>query len=116
MRLQSLVLICCLFVGCSAVGPMPGHFTQDLSQSQMATVLDKYLKPGTPLEDAQAFMKREEFVHVHGQEVSPGIQSIRYTRHDQTDFWSEQVWTVTLEVSQGKLTRYTVKGSSNNQR
>ena len=116
MRLHSLSLLCCLFAGCSAVGPMPGHFTQDLSQNQMTIVLDKHLKPGTPLEEAQSFLKKEEFVYIHGHETTPGTQSIRYTRHDQTDFWSEQVWTVTLEVSQGKLMSYTVKSSSDIQR
>ncbi len=109
MRMLFLLIISCLFAGCNAVGPLPGHFTQNLSQDQMTVVLDKHLQPGMPLEEAQAFLKKEEFGYVHTQELRPGIQSIRYTRRDQIDFWVEQFWAVTLDVSQGKLERYAVK-------
>lgn len=109
MRIPTALLLSCLFAGCNAVGPLPGHFTQNLSQNQMTIVLDKHLQPGMPLEEAQAFLKKEEFVYVHAQELRPGTQSIRYIRRDQIDFWVEQCWTVTLDVSQGKLERYAVK-------
>jgi hypothetical protein len=112
MRILISLLLTCLFAGCSAVGPLPGHFTQNLSQNQMTVVLDRHLKAGMPLEEVQAFLKKEEFTYVHAKESNPGVQALRYTRRDQLDFWEEQFWTVTVETSQGKLVRYTVKSES----
>ena len=104
--------MCCLLAGCSAVGPLPGHFTQNLSPDQMTVILDRHLKPGMPIEEAQAFLKKEDFTYVHAKEHTAGVQTIRFTRRDQIDFWEEQFWAVTLEATQGKLARYTVKSES----
>lgn len=112
MRILNPLLLTCLFVGCSAVGPLPGHFTQNLSSDQMTVILDKHLKPGMPIEEVEAFLKKEEFTYVHTKERTPGVQTIRFIRRDQLDFWEEQFWAVTLEATQGKLARYTVKSEN----
>jgi hypothetical protein len=112
MRILFPLLLSCLIAGCNALEPMPGHFTQNLSLVEMNVMLDKHLTPGMALEEAQAFLKKEDFTYVHAKELNPGVQTIRFIRRDQTDFWVEQFWAVTIEASQGKLVRYTVKTES----
>ncbi|MFT3881640.1 MAG: hypothetical protein QM703_18500 [Gemmatales bacterium] len=111
MRILTPLFLTCLLAGCNAVGPMPGHLTQNVNQAQMKAMLDQNLKPGMPLSEAEAFLRKEEFTPgmAHHQ---PGVESLKYNRRDPIDFWTDQAWSVTLEGSQGKLTSYKLSGEA----
>ncbi|HQR09191.1 MAG TPA: hypothetical protein PLN21_20385 [Gemmatales bacterium] len=112
MRILTPLLLTCLLAGCNAVGPMPGHLTQNVNAAQMKTMLDQNLKPGMAMTEAESFMKKEEFTYGYMKQHMTGNEAVKYTRKDPIDFWTDQNWTVTLEGSQGKLTSYKLSGEA----
>jgi hypothetical protein len=107
-----LFLLTCLLAGCNAVGPMPGHLTQNVNSAQMKAMLDQNLKPGMPMTEAQNFLKKEEFTFGLSKEQTPGVETVKYNRRDPIDFWTDQAWSVTLEGAQGKLVSYKLSGEA----
>lgn len=112
MRILTPLFLTCLLAGCNAIGAMPGHLTQNANQAQMKTLLDQNLKPGMPMTEAQAFLKKEEFTFGMAKEHNPGVEVLKFNRRDPIDFWTDQAWSVTLEGSQGKLTSYKLTGEA----
>lgn len=112
MRPHTLLCILCFTLGCNAVGPMPGHLTQNVNQDQMSAMLETHLKPGMPMTEAQAFLQKEEFTYGYKKQHMTGSEAVKFTRNDPIDFWTDQTWVVTLEGSQGKLVRYQVKSET----
>lgn len=106
--LAALLLTLCI-VGCTLISP-PGDLTKNVTHEQQMTVLlDRMLKPGMPIEDALAIMKKEGFQYTTAEESTPGKKTMYCWRNEQESFWIEQDWKVFLEYHDGKLDGYTVK-------
>jgi hypothetical protein len=109
MRLVVTLLLTGTIAGCSIFSP-PGDLTKNVTEEkQMTVLLDRLLKPGMPIEDALAIMKKEDFHCEAAEESTPGNLSIYCWRSEQASFWVEQDWKVFLEYHDGKLDLYTLK-------
>ena len=110
MRLVATLLLTCTIAGCSVFSPARGNFTKNVTEEQqMAVLLDRLLKPGMPIEDALAIMKKEGFQYTAAEESKPGKGTMYCWRSQQVSFWMERDWKVFLEYHEGKLDGYSLK-------
>lgn len=105
------LLLSSLIAGCHVLTPMPGHITQNVTESKMEVVLEQHLKTGMSVSEVCAFLAKEDF-SIDRQELIDSESSRLYlTRREQSDFWVHRDWTITLECKNNQLQHYSIKST-----
>lgn len=105
------LLLSGVMAGCHVLTPMPGHITQNVSESQMGVVLEQHLKPGMSVSEVCVFLAKEDFSVARQEQLGPESTRLYLTRREQSDFWVHRDWTITLECKNNQLQHYSIKST-----